>query len=79
MIIGLPWWIYPILVWTLIWKCIGAWKSARNNQLIWFVSFFVFNTVGILPIIYLVWFQQDQTKKVSKKLIKKKVVKKSRL
>jgi len=37
--------------WTL--KIIALWKSARRNQLAWFVCLAIFNTVGILPIIYL--------------------------
>ncbi|MFH1238337.1 MAG: DUF5652 family protein [archaeon] len=79
MVIEFPWWIYPILIWTLVLKGIGAWKSARNNQLYWFVSFFIFNTVGILPIIYLTWFQKDWNKKISKKLVKRRAVKNSHL
>ena len=79
MVVEFPWWVYPILIWTLVWKGLGAWKSARNNQLPWFVSFFVFNTGGILPIIYLIWFQKDLSKKISKKLIKKRAIKKSLL
>jgi len=71
MIVEFPWWIYPVLVWTLFWKGIGAWKAAKNNQLIWFVSFFVFNTIGILPIVYLQWFQEDWNKRISKKMKKK--------
>ena len=55
--ISLPWWVYPVMVWTLIWKGIGLWKSGRNNQLPWFIAMLVLNTAGILPIIYLVWFQ----------------------
>jgi len=41
-------------------KCIGMWKSARNNQLAWFICIAVFNTVGILPIIYLTCCQKDR-------------------
>ena len=36
------------------------WKSARNNQLAWFICLAIFNTVGILPIIYVVWCQKDR-------------------
>jgi len=64
---GMSLWIYPILVWTMIWKGIGAWKSARNGQMIWFIAFFIFSTFGVLPIVYLVWFQQDWNKGVPEK------------
>ena len=72
----IPLWMYPILVWTIIWKAVGAWKAARNGHLIWFVVFFVFNTVGILPIVYLFFFQNRRfsmkAKKKAKKIYKKR-------
>jgi len=34
-------------------KIIGMWKSARRSQMTWFVVLAIFNTAGILPIIYL--------------------------
>jgi len=36
------------------------WKSARNRQLAWFICLAIFNTVGILPILYLVFWQKDR-------------------
>ena len=62
-----PTWIallIPVLVlialWDGVWKVIGMWKSARHNQLGWFICIAIFNTLGILPIIYLVWCQKDR-------------------
>ncbi len=51
-------WIIPLLIWDAVWKAIGLWKSGRQNQLAWFVCIFIFNTAGILPIIYLAFFQK---------------------
>lgn len=48
------------LLWTAVWKGIGMWKSARNNQRNWFIAMLVLNTMGILPIIYLTWFQKKR-------------------
>jgi hypothetical protein len=45
--------IIIITIWDIVWKLISLWKSARNNQLAWFICLAVFNTMGILPIIYL--------------------------
>jgi hypothetical protein len=39
---------------------IGMWKSARNKQLVWFICIAVFNTIGILPIVYLTLCQKDR-------------------
>lgn len=47
-----------IMVWECIWKGIGLWKSGIHKQLGWFIGIFIFNTLGILPIIYLLFFQK---------------------
>lgn len=51
---------YVILVWSFIWKGIALWHSARNKQLAWFVALLVVNTIGILEIIYLIFFRKDK-------------------
>lgn len=56
-----------VLLWSAVWKGIGLWKSGRNNQFYWFIAMFVLNTAGILPIIYLVWFQPHKRIKKKKK------------
>ncbi len=56
-----PWVQYVLIVvaiWELFWKGIALWKSAKNNQQYWFVAMLVLNTAGILPIIYLVFFEK---------------------
>lgn len=50
-------WLIPIAIWDMIWKGIALWKSSKNNQLIWFVVLIILNTAGILPIIYILFFQ----------------------
>jgi hypothetical protein len=52
----LPWFIPLILIvaiWDSAWKLIAMWKAGRNNHLAWFICIFIFNTLGILPIIYI--------------------------
>lgn len=49
-------------IWELIWKGIALWKTGRNNQLVWFVCILLLNTIGILPIIYLLFFQKNENK-----------------
>jgi methionyl-tRNA synthetase len=48
------------VVWTLIWKGIALWRAGRNNQPVWFVVLFLVNTLGILDIIYLLFFSQKK-------------------
>ena len=53
----LPWLITGIIVlaiWDSVWKLIALWKSARNNHLAWFICIAVINTLGILPIVYII-------------------------
>lgn len=50
------------LVWTLIWKGLALWRSGQNGQSLWFVVLFVVNTLGILDIVYLLWFARKQTR-----------------
>ncbi|MEM4240071.1 MAG: DUF5652 family protein [Candidatus Woesearchaeota archaeon] len=47
-------------LWEAVWKGIAMWKSARNSQLAWYVCILIFNTAGILPIIYLLCFQKKR-------------------
>jgi len=51
---------YLLLIWALIWKGIALWRSARNNQLAWFVALLIVNTLGILEIIYLLIFRKNK-------------------
>lgn len=60
-----------IFLWELIWKGIGLWKAGRNNQPVWFVFILILNTIGILPIIYLLFFQK-RDKVAHVRTIKKK-------
>jgi methionyl-tRNA synthetase len=69
--------LIPIMIWETIWKGIGLWKSGRNNQFGWFIFMFIFNTAGILPLIYLLFFQKNN--ELKKKVVKnQKVVKKKK-
>lgn len=52
-IIDHPWVIALMLIWTLPWKAIALWKSARANQLPWFAVFLVINTLGLLEMVYI--------------------------
>jgi hypothetical protein len=51
-------WLVPLVVilalWEFVWKMIALWHSAGRKELAWFVCIAIFNTAGILPIIYIV-------------------------
>lgn len=47
-----------IAIWDLVWRGLALWHASRNNQRNWFVALMVVNSVGILPMIYLKFFQR---------------------
>ena len=44
-----------LAVWEITWKGFALWRAARRNQPYWFVALLVINTVGLLPILYLLF------------------------
>jgi hypothetical protein len=52
--------IVILAIWDGVWKLIALWKSARHNQLAWFICLAIFNTAGVLPILYLLLFQKTE-------------------
>jgi hypothetical protein len=61
--------IVLLAIWDGVWKLIALWKSARHNQLAWFICLAIFNTAGILPILYILFFQPPQTPAAPTKII----------
>jgi hypothetical protein len=58
-----PWFLLLIIllaVWELAWKAISMWRAARNGHKGWFVAILVINSVGILPIVYLLIHPKKQ-------------------
>ena len=56
-----------ISIWTLIWKGLALWKSAKKNSLAWFIVLLIVNTLGILEILYIYVFSEIGKKKSKKK------------
>ena len=45
-------------LWTIVIKGYALWHAARAGQKSWFIALLVINTLGILEIIYLIWFRK---------------------
>lgn len=63
-------WFMPVIIimviWEAIWKLIAMWKAGRNNHLAWFICISLINTVGILPIIYILMHRKkSETEKTT--------------
>lgn len=50
---------FLIIIWSLSIKGYALWHAARNEQKGWFIALLILNTVGILEIIYLLWFRPE--------------------
>lgn len=55
------------LLWEMVLKGIALYKAARNKQVYWFIAILILNTIGILPIIYIRYFQKDKNKVLHEK------------
>ena len=61
-----------ISIWSLVWKGLALWKSASKKSIPWFIVLLIFNTVGILDILYIFVFSKINFKKKAKKPKSKK-------
>ncbi len=51
--------IAVIAIWDMIWKGFALWRASKDNDQNWFIAMIVINSVGILPIIYLLMHKSD--------------------
>jgi len=54
------WWLPILVAWEMAWKGVALWRAGRHRQLAWFICLFIFNTAGILPIIYIFAFSRKE-------------------
>lgn len=53
---------FIVAIWEFIWKGFALWAAAQNRQRNWFIIMLFINTLGILPILYLKFFQKKPKK-----------------
>lgn len=58
-----------LLAWVLFWKGWALWRAAKNDQKIWYGFLLLVNLLGLLEIVYLLFFQKEG--KLWQKIIKK--------
>ena len=47
-----------VVIWSIAWKGLALWKSAREGSKVWFMVLLIVNTLGILEILYLYVFSK---------------------
>ncbi len=55
--------LFPLVVWSLVWKGWALWRAAKNDSVPWFIALLILNTAGILDILYIFVFGKKTTKK----------------
>jgi divalent metal cation (Fe/Co/Zn/Cd) transporter len=51
-----------VMAWTLFWKGLALWKSAKHDQRNWFIAILALNTFGILELLFLFRFAKKPMK-----------------
>ena len=70
---GISLWILVVIViWSIVWKLLALWKSARKGSPVWFILLAIINTVGILEILYIYIFSEMKFNNFRDKKSKKK-------
>ncbi len=75
--LGISLWLFLIiLLWSAVWKLLALWKSARKGSVVWFIVLAIFNTMGLLEILYIFVLSDMKPCKPIKKAKKKSKKKK---
>lgn len=62
--------LIPFAILDLVLKGFALWKSAKKDQNIWFIALLLVNSMGILPLVYLI-LNRDQKETPKKTKLKK--------
>lgn len=57
-----------VALWTILWKGLALYRAGANRSPGWFVVLLVFNTLGILEILYLLFFSRRRKREVDARL-----------
>lgn len=49
-----------ILTWSLFWKALALWRSAKSNDNLWFIGLMIVNTFGLLEIAYVFYLSKSK-------------------
>jgi len=53
-------------IWSLVWKIVGAWKASKDDAKLWYIAMMIFNTFGIVEIIYIFFISNKKKAKKEK-------------
>lgn len=47
------------VIWELVWKGLALWRAGKNEDMAWFIVILLVNSLGIIPIIYLLTHKDE--------------------
>jgi len=50
--------LVAVIVWSIFWKGLALWKAARGKQKYWFIVILLLNSLGLLEIVFLAFYQK---------------------
>jgi hypothetical protein len=57
------WVLALIILWSIPWKGVALWKSAKKSHLGWFIALLIINSLAILDILYIFIFSKLEEEK----------------
>lgn len=61
-------WLSLLALWLIVWKALALYRAGSNRSPGWFVALLVFNTVGILEILYFFGFSKRRKREMDARL-----------
>jgi methionyl-tRNA synthetase len=52
-LLAMPFVLFALVAWSVVWKGLALWRAGRKEHLVWFIVLLIVNTCGVLEIIYL--------------------------
>jgi methionyl-tRNA synthetase len=72
-------WFWILIIWSLFWKGWALWTAGNRKDKIWFIILFLFNTAGLLEIVYIFFIAKCCSKsKKTKRTIRRKPAKRKK-
>jgi hypothetical protein len=58
-------WLMPVIIiaslWSFVWKALSLYRAGFNHSPGWFIALLIFNTLGILDILYIFVFGKKKS------------------
>jgi len=59
-------WLLPMIIFDVVIRAMSLWRSSRRGEKGWFIALFAINSLGILPLIYLLTHSAEKSKSTKK-------------